>query len=50
MAFSKDKDELKTRADMQKRFKKNLKNVSIFENSALKKFRNNYVEMMMKKK
>lgn len=29
MAFLKDKDELKIRADMQKKFKRNLRNVSM---------------------
>lgn len=49
-AFCKDKDEFKIKAEMQKRFKRNLKNISMFENSALKRFRNNYIELIMKKK
>lgn len=50
MAFVKDKDELKIRGDMQKKFNKKIKNVSMFENSTLNRFKKNYIDTMLKKK
>ena len=50
MVFVKDKDELKIRGDMQKKFNKKLKNVSMFENSTLHRFKKNYIDTMVKKK
>lgn len=50
LAFGKDKDELKLRGDMQKKFTKKLKNVSMYEDSTLKRFKKSYVDTMVKKK
>lgn len=50
MAFKKDKDEFKIRAGMQKRFNGNLRNLSFFEKSSLKKLKSDSVDMMVKKK
>ena len=50
LAFGKDKDELKLRGDMQKKFTKKLKNVSMYEDSTLKRLKKSYVDTMVKKK
>jgi protein associated with RNAse G/E len=49
LAFIKDKEEIKLRNDMQKKFSKKLKNVSNYENSSLAKLKKNYAEIAIKK-
>lgn len=50
LAYSKDKEEFKERKDMQRKFNKKLKNVSMFESSSLSKLKKNYMNTMVKKK
>ncbi len=50
LASFKDKDEFKTRNDMQRKFTKKLKNVSTFEDSNLKRLKQNYIDTMVKKR
>ena len=50
MAYGKDKDEIKLRNEMQKKFHFKMKNLSIFEDINLKKMKKNYIELMQRKK
>jgi len=49
LAFGKDKEEIKIRSDMQRKFHSKLKNISIFEDMSLSRLKRNYVEQMQKK-
>lgn len=50
MAFIKDKQEIKLRSEMQKKFNKKLNNVSMYEDNTLVKCKKNYLDSMIKKK
>lgn len=50
MAYSKDKDQIKIRGQMQKKFNNKLKNVSMFENTTLSRLKKNYISTMVKKR
>ena len=45
----KDKEEIKLRNEMQKKFSKKLKNVSSYESSSLGRLKRNYAEGVLKK-
>ena len=45
----KDKEEIKLRNEMQKKFSKKLKNVSSYESSSLGRLKRNYAEGVVKK-
>lgn len=49
LAYSKDKEEIKERKDMQRKFNKKLKNASMFENSSLNNLKKNYMNTMVRK-
>lgn len=49
LAYIKDKEEIKLRNEMQKKFSKKLKNVSSYESSSLGRLKRNYAEGVMKK-
>lgn len=49
LAYIKDKEEIKLRNEMQKKFSKKLKNVSSYESSSLGRLKKNYAEGVMKK-
>ena len=50
MAFFKDKDELKLRGDMQRKFTKKLKNLTMYEDNTLKRLKKTYLDAMVKKR
>ena len=50
LALAKDKEEIRTRYDMQKQFHQKLKNMQSFEAGSLRRLRSNYVQTMRRKK
>lgn len=49
LAHIKDKEEIKLRNEMQKKFSKKLKNVSSYESSSLGRLKRNYADGVVKK-
>lgn len=50
MALSKDKNEIRTRYDMQKDFHQKMKNMQSVETGNLKRLKSNYVQTIKRKK